>query len=96
MRSGPTPLERALDEHLRLALPGWGAPLGARKTRRRRSITPSAFGEKRKAVFDSLMALDETTLHAIRPDDVVKRFKAPYVQCWRALDDARLCKTRSA
>lgn len=84
MRSGPTPLERALDEHLRLALPGWGAP-GGRFVDRPVRRPVGALSTTRVRVEAALRQEAPTTLHAILVADVAHKFRVPYSTAKRAL-----------
>lgn len=80
---------RAIDEHLALALPGWGAP-GGRFVRKRRR-TPGAV---RGALEAALRSESLEVLSAITVTDVRNKFRACYATAQRALLTVRHEKTQ--
>ena len=72
-----SPINAARTEHLRLALPGWGAPsprfASVVKLTRVTSATDS-----RKAIERALRAESDLTLGAITIRDVAEKYRVPY------------------
>lgn len=83
-----TPMNQARTEHLRLALPGWGAPgrnfAAVVKISRVEGATDS-----RKRIEAALRDEDDVTLHAIHIGDVAKKFRVPYSRARAALLNVR-------
>lgn len=81
-----TPMTRAIDEHLALALPGWGAPGGRfvrSKIRRHNGPLRSA---ERALVEDDLRRQSELTLRSILVPDVARKYGIAYATAQRALN----------
>lgn len=81
-----TPMSRAIDEHLALALPGWGAP-GGRFVGKR--VRKAARGEARVALEAALRAESIEVLNAITVTDIRNKFGARYQTAQRALATVR-------
>lgn len=84
-----TPMSRAIDEHLALALPGWGAP-GGRFVRPMARIHNGPLPSARRAHVESILRQeDDITLRSILVGDVVRKFGIAYATAQRALNSVR-------